>query len=68
MHSGNSDSDEGIEIKTYTEIPAVAKSEKFDDFGILINLKAPVTQESLNLRTPIDLVTILDISGSMEGS
>ncbi|PWA56004.1 zinc finger (C3HC4-type RING finger) family protein [Artemisia annua] len=68
MHSGNSDSDGGIEIKTYTEIPAVAKSEKFDDFGILINIKAPVTQESLNSRTPIDLVTILDISGSMMGS
>ena len=68
MHSGNSDSDEGIEIKTYTEIPAVAKSEKFDDFGIIIKFKAPVTQESMNSRTPIDLVTLLDISGSMGGS
>ncbi|PWA42119.1 zinc finger (C3HC4-type RING finger) family protein [Artemisia annua] len=68
MHSAKSDSDEGIKIKTYTEIPAVAKSANFDDFGILINLKAPVSKESLNSRTPIDLVTILDISGSMEGS
>nr|GEZ73078.1 hypothetical protein [Tanacetum cinerariifolium] len=66
MHSGNSDSDKRIEIKTYTEVPAVPKSEKFDDFGILINLKA--TKESLNSLTPIDLVTILDISGSMKGT
>ncbi|GKB68575.1 von Willebrand factor [Tanacetum coccineum] len=68
MQSSKSDSDEGIDIKTYTEFPAVAKSEKFDDFGILINLKAPVTKGSLNARTPIDLVTVLDISGSMSGS
>nr|GFA23065.1 hypothetical protein [Tanacetum cinerariifolium] len=68
MNSSKSDSDEGIKIKTYTELTAVAKSEKFDDFGILINLKAPVTKESLNSRTPIDLVTMLDISISMKDS
>lgn len=68
MLSGNCDSDEGIEIKTYPEVSAVAKLTRFDNFGILINLKAPSTKGSLNARTPIDLVTVLDISGSMTGT
>nr|GEV62993.1 hypothetical protein [Tanacetum cinerariifolium] len=69
MLSGNPDSNEGIKIKTYTEVSAVSKSKAFENFGILINLKAPVTKGSLNYsRTPIDLVTILDISGSMMGT
>ncbi|PWA57361.1 von Willebrand factor, type A [Artemisia annua] len=61
------DDDEPVNHESQ-EMHSVAKSEKFGDFGILINLKAPVTQESQNSRTPIDLVTILDISGSMGGS
>ncbi|KAL4576962.1 hypothetical protein LXL04_013063 [Taraxacum kok-saghyz] len=64
----NSDSDHSLEIKTYPEISAVAKSTRFDNFGILINLKAPVTKGNTNSRAPIDLVTVLDISGSMTGT
>lgn len=65
---GNSDSDQGLEMKTYPEISAVPRSTHFDNFGILINLKAPVTKGNMNSRAPIDLVTVLDISGSMTGT
>ncbi|KAK1409935.1 hypothetical protein QVD17_36466 [Tagetes erecta] len=67
IFSGDSDSN-GVEMRTYPEISAVAKSACFDNFGILINLKAPVTKGDLNTRAPLDLVTVLDISGSMTGT
>nr|XP_043633910.1 E3 ubiquitin-protein ligase WAV3 [Erigeron canadensis] len=68
ISSGNTNSNGGVEMKTYPEVSAVERSAHFDNFGILINLKAPVTKGNLNTRTPIDLVTVLDISGSMTGT
>lgn len=65
-------------IKTYTEVPAVAKSSSLDTFTILLHLKAPVSNSCHNAnmipnisqtpRAPVDLVTVLDISGSMAGT
>ena len=73
-----------MEIRTYPEVSAVAKSASHDNFAVLINLKAPPrsgrhrnnTESSssssslsaLNSRAPIDLVTVLDVSGSMAGT
>ncbi|XP_076897277.1 E3 ubiquitin-protein ligase WAV3-like [Bidens hawaiensis] len=52
-------------MKTYTEVPAVPRSSTVDDFAVLINLKAPVMASE---RAPVDLVTVLDTSGSMTGN
>ncbi|XP_004307381.1 PREDICTED: uncharacterized protein LOC101294015 isoform X2 [Fragaria vesca subsp. vesca] len=71
-----------IEIKTYPEVSAVSKSKSFDNFTVLVNLKAAGStttqnpcrnqssspQFSQNRRAPVDLVTVLDISGSMAGT
>lgn len=71
-----------IEIKTYPEVSAVLKSKSHDNFTVLVNLKAAastttqnrsnnqssVPQFSHNGRAPVDLVTVLDISGSMAGT
>ncbi|XP_014497579.1 uncharacterized protein LOC106759082 [Vigna radiata var. radiata] len=70
-----------MEIRTYPEFSALAKSDSHDHFAVLINLKAPPrsgrsgnnTESSsylsaLNSRAPIDLVTVLDVSGSMSGT
>ncbi|KAJ4784422.1 Zinc finger (C3HC4-type RING finger) family protein [Rhynchospora pubera] len=59
-----------MELKTYTEYPAVAKSLSKDDFGIVIHLKAPGTASEItdSARAPLDLVTVLDVSGSMAGA
>ncbi|KAI3857220.1 hypothetical protein MKW98_010634 [Papaver atlanticum] len=64
-----------IDIKTHTEFPAVQRSISQENFHILINLKAHVTDinqvhshMSQTGRAPIDLVTVLDISGSMKGT
>lgn len=64
-----------VEIKTYPEYSAVPQSSSKDDFAILIHLKAPhgtpmEARETAGngTRVPIDLVTVLDVSGSMLGT
>ncbi|KAB8090139.1 hypothetical protein EE612_015231 [Oryza sativa] len=56
-----------VEIKTYSEFPAIQKSERRKVFAILIHLKAPKSLDSVSSRAPLDLVTVLDVSGSMSG-
>lgn len=71
-----------IDIKTYAEVSAVPRSASHNDFTVLIHLKAPPTSKrqdshtnltesppvSQNTRAPVDLVTVLDVSGSMAGT
>ncbi|KAI3508687.1 hypothetical protein L1887_23699 [Cichorium endivia] len=62
-----------VKMETYTEVPAVPRSTTVDDFTVLIHLKAPVSGvvnpgQSRGPRAPVDLVTVLDISGSMAGT
>ncbi|KAF8102329.1 hypothetical protein N665_0198s0042 [Sinapis alba] len=58
-----------LEVKTYPEISEVVRSVSFKDFSVLINLKAPpVSSSSSSSRAPVDLVTVLDVSGSMAGT
>ncbi|XP_071707296.1 E3 ubiquitin-protein ligase WAV3-like [Rutidosis leptorrhynchoides] len=57
-----------IDMKTYPEVSSVARSFHFNDFAILIRLKAPVTKQNRNAPVLLDLVTVLDISGSMTGT
>ncbi|KAA8544076.1 hypothetical protein F0562_021747 [Nyssa sinensis] len=71
-----------IEVKIYPEVSAVSKSVSHNNFTILIHLKAPCTSRrqncginqanfppvSQNSRASVDLVTVLDVSGSMAGT
>nr|KYP68550.1 hypothetical protein KK1_022181 [Cajanus cajan] len=70
-----------VEIKTYPEVSAVPKSAAHDAFAVLIHLKAPHsgTKPDIdgnstgsspveNSRASVDLVTVLDVSGSMAGT
>ncbi|CAH2072106.1 unnamed protein product [Thlaspi arvense] len=58
-----------LEVKTYPEISEVVRSVSFKDFAVLINLKAPAaSSSSSSSRAPVDLVTVLDVSGSMAGT
>lgn len=78
----DSNSSKTIAIKTYPEVSAAPRSNSYDNFTVLIHLKAAATiarqnpsrnqatlpQLSLTPRAPVDLVTVLDISGSMAGT
>ncbi|WVZ02850.1 hypothetical protein V8G54_023656 [Vigna mungo] len=70
-----------VEIKTFPEVSAVPKSASHDAFAVLIHLKAPHSGRNLhmgqniessppveNTRASVDLVTVLDVSGSMAGT
>ncbi|XP_022879236.1 uncharacterized protein LOC111396876 isoform X2 [Olea europaea var. sylvestris] len=71
-----------VKMKTFTEVPAVPQSNTSEKFCVLINVKAPASnswqnpdrnqanmpQISQTHRAPVDLVTVLDISGSMAGT
>lgn len=71
-----------VEVKTYPEVSAVPRSSFHDNFTVLIHLKAPhisgrqngsrnhTTLPSIcqNSRASVDLVTVLDVSGSMAGT
>ncbi|XP_010535611.1 PREDICTED: uncharacterized protein LOC104810864 isoform X2 [Tarenaya hassleriana] len=60
-----------MEVRVYPEISEVAKSVSCKDFAVLINLKAPPSaakSSSSSSRAPVDLVTVLDVSGSMAGT
>ncbi|XP_010693401.1 E3 ubiquitin-protein ligase WAV3 isoform X2 [Beta vulgaris subsp. vulgaris] len=70
-----------IGIRAYPEFSSVPRTKYCNEFTVLINLKAAVTNttqksgEDQGLqsvsrmpRTPVDLVTVLDISGSMAGT
>ncbi|KAG2652382.1 E3 ubiquitin-protein ligase WAV3-like [Panicum virgatum] len=81
MESAKIGSSRTVLVKTYPEFSAVPQSSQ-DDFAVLIHLKAPyanpeqVTGRSVNVtsnryptsRAAVDLVTVLDVSGSMAGT
>ncbi|CAL9045518.1 unnamed protein product [Musa banksii] len=71
-----------VEVKTYPEFSAISQSALVENFAVLVHLKAPhasmkqnpsrnhnaSSTASQNSRAPIDLVTVLDVSGSMAGT
>ncbi|CAK8576211.1 unnamed protein product [Lathyrus sativus] len=72
-----------VEIRTYPEVSSVPKSASCDAFAVLIHLKAPQSERKQNIsgnntdsspppvensRASVDLVTVLDVSGSMLGT
>ncbi|XP_009622909.1 E3 ubiquitin-protein ligase WAV3-like [Nicotiana tabacum] len=71
-----------VKIETFPEVPAVPRSIPTNNFSVLVHLKAPGSvsvqdpcRNQANLpkvshtpRAPVDLVTVIDVSGSMAGT
>jgi hypothetical protein len=53
----------GLVLKTECEFLALGRSASWDKFAVLVHAKAPTDVA----RSPLDLVTVLDVSGSMQG-
>lgn len=68
--SSPSDLSESVIVKAVPEFPAIASSAIVSKFAVLVGVRAPSLCDDApnSKRAPIDLVTVLDVSGSMEGS
>ncbi|KAL2474132.1 Zinc finger (C3HC4-type RING finger) family protein [Forsythia ovata] len=58
-----------VTVKAFAEFSAVAASESVSAFAVLVGVRGPsLLDDAHNVeRAPIDLVTVLDVSGSMAG-
>ncbi|KAJ8545240.1 hypothetical protein K7X08_017823 [Anisodus acutangulus] len=61
---------ESVVLKAFPEYSAVDASNNMSRFAVLVGVRAPPLADDARQRerAPIDLVTVLDISGSMAGS
>ncbi|CAL1374264.1 unnamed protein product [Linum trigynum] len=69
-----------IDINVHPEVTAASRSNSYENFTLLVNLKAAAVAAMIRNQTssypqlcqtpraPVDLVTVLDISGSMAGT
>ncbi|KAF8723029.1 hypothetical protein HU200_022176 [Digitaria exilis] len=61
-----------MSLKTHCEFPAVARDASRDNFAVLVHARAPGLASAADAeaaqRAPVDLVTVLDVRGSMTGS
>ncbi|KAJ4980825.1 hypothetical protein NE237_031662 [Protea cynaroides] len=57
-------------VRAFPEFPAVPAAENCNAFTVLVGVKAPALPDNTlhHDRAPIDLVTVLDVSGSMAGT
>ncbi|XP_043700580.1 E3 ubiquitin-protein ligase WAV3-like [Telopea speciosissima] len=57
-------------VRAFPEFPAVPATANRHAFSVLIGVKAPALPDNTRHHdhTPIDLVTVLDVSGSMAGT
>ncbi|KAL5731567.1 hypothetical protein ACHQM5_004283 [Ranunculus cassubicifolius] len=59
-----------VRTRALPEFPAVLATESPSEFSVLVEVQAPtLTEDARELaRAPIDLVVVLDVSGSMKGT
>ncbi|KAI4373041.1 hypothetical protein MLD38_011210 [Melastoma candidum] len=60
-----------VQIKLYPEVSVLPRATSCGDFSFLVNVKAARTNGRTiggNCRASVDLVTVIDISGSMAGT
>ena len=61
-----------VVLRTHCEFPALARGAAREHFAVLVHVQAPGMTDIMAVggdasRAPVDLVTVLDVSGSMVG-
>ncbi|KAL6653065.1 hypothetical protein ACP70R_011990 [Stipagrostis hirtigluma subsp. patula] len=55
-------------LRTHCEFPALVRDESREGFAVVVHARAPeAATAAAAARAPLDLVTVLDVSGSMQG-
>ncbi|KAF5179107.1 E3 ubiquitin-protein ligase wav3 [Thalictrum thalictroides] len=59
-----------VTLKAFPEFPAILATKSAPAFSVLVGVRAPTLSEDArqHARAPIDLVVVLDVSGSMKGT
>ncbi|CAD6212821.1 unnamed protein product [Miscanthus lutarioriparius] len=72
QHRGASADGGAVALTTHCECSALARDASTDDFAVLVHARAPGMAGAVGAaapaRAPQDLVTVLDVSGSMVGT
>jgi len=56
-----------VALRTHCERPALARGASRGSFAVLVHAVAPGAAAAGAPRAPLDLVTVIDLSGSMRG-
>ncbi|KAI5020641.1 hypothetical protein ZWY2020_045529 [Hordeum vulgare] len=62
--ANNGGSGAAVVLRTHCEFPALARDVARENFAVLVHARAPSSEAA---RASLDLVTVLDVSGSMAG-
>ncbi|KAI3665609.1 hypothetical protein L6452_44238 [Arctium lappa] len=54
-----------VEVRLLPEAAVIAASRRHETYAIVLKVKAPAAPEKTQRRAPIDLVTVVDVSGKM---
>ncbi|KAI3978635.1 hypothetical protein MKX01_015810 [Papaver californicum] len=69
------DSSRNVQVRLQPEVAVISVGKNYENYALTVKMKAPPAQNSNHAsfseygrRAPIDLVTVLDLSGNMNGS
>jgi hypothetical protein len=62
------DSIDRVNLKSFTQYPAIEAAKSEESFAVLVGVCAPPLPDRAGRRAPVDLVAVLDVSGSMSGA
>lgn len=63
--NGNCNGNGSVEVRLLSEIAVVSSGRSYETYAVVMRVKAPAVPEKIRNRAPIDLVTVIDVSGKM---
>ncbi|GJY05539.1 probable E3 ubiquitin-protein ligase EDA40 [Tanacetum coccineum] len=63
--NGNCNGNGCVEVRLLPEIAVVSSGRSYETYAVVMRVKAPAVPEKIRNRAPIDLVTVIDVSGKM---